>query len=82
MKNLNKKSFEGLVISDKMNKTVVVRVIRIVKHSKYGKFIKRSSKYFVHDENNECKIGDMILFKEIAPISKMKSFIFYSFKKV
>lgn len=75
------KILEGLVVSDKMDKTVVVKVVRIVKHSKYCKFIKRSTKYFVHDNNNECKIGDIILFKEVAPISKKKNFIFCSFKR-
>ena len=81
MTNLVFKTLEGLVVSDKMNKTVVVKVFRIFKHSKYGKYIKRSSKFFVHDENNECKEGDIIFFREVAPISKNKNFIFYSFKK-
>lgn len=76
-----KKSLEGIVISDKMDKTVVVEVTRIIKHDKYCKFIKRSSKYFVHDENNECKNGDIIFFKEVAPISKNKNFTFCSFKR-
>lgn len=81
MNNLVKRFLEGSIVSDKMDKTVVVKVVRIVKHNKYGKFIRRSNKYFVHDENNECKIGDVILFKEVAPISKKKNFIFCSFKK-
>lgn len=81
MNNLNQKIKEGLVISNSMDKTVIVKVTRIVKHVKYKKYVKRSSKYFVHDENNECNIGDIILFKEVAPISKNKNFIFYSMKK-
>lgn len=81
MINLACKFLEGLVISDKMDKTVVVKVIRVVKHPKYGKYIKRSSKFFVHDSKNECKNGDVILFKEVAPISKNKNFVFCSFKK-
>lgn len=80
MNILKKKLLEGSVVSDSMNKTVVVKVVRIVKHAKYGKFVKRSTKYFVHDEQNECKIGDIILFKEVAPISKKKNFMFCSFK--
>ena len=81
MTNLVCKLLEGLVVSDKMDKTVVVKVIRVVKHPKYGKYIKRSSRFFVHDEKNECKNGDVILFKEVAPISKNKNFVFCSFKK-
>lgn len=80
MTDLIYKCLEGLIISDKMDKTVVVKVVRIVKHNKYGKYIKRSSKFFVHDEKNECKKGDVIFFKEVAPISKNKNFIFCSFK--
>lgn len=81
MINNLKKYLEGVVVSNKMNKTIVVKVTRIVKHKKYFKFVKRSSKYFVHDENNNCNIGDVIFFKEVAPISKRKNFIFCSFKR-
>lgn len=81
MSDLKKKFLEGIVVSNKMIKTVVVKVIRVVKHNKYGKFVKRSTKYFVHDESNKCVVGDVILFKEVAPISKNKNFIFCSFKK-
>jgi small subunit ribosomal protein S17 len=81
MNILKKKILEGIVVSNSMDKTIVVKVIRVVKHTKYGKFIKRSTKYFVHDENNECYVGDIVFFKEVAPISKKKNFIFCSFKK-
>lgn len=81
MNKLKKKILEGFVVSNSMNKTVVVKVVRVVKHAKYGKFVKRSTKYFVHDENNECFVGDVIFFEEVAPISKKKNFIFCSFKK-
>ncbi len=81
MSDLKRKFLEGVVVSDKMTKTVVVKVVRIVKHVKYGKFVKRSTKYFVHDEDDVCVIGDVILFTEVAPISKNKNFIFCSLKK-
>ena len=66
------KLLEGKVTSNKMDKTVTVLVERFVKHALYGKFIKRSTKYHVHDENNECKEGDTITMTETRPISKMK----------
>lgn len=65
----------GIVVSDKMDKTLVVKKERIFKHIKYGKLVKRSTKYFVHDEKNEGKIGDFVYFKEVAPISKKKNWI-------
>ena len=64
---------KGIVVSDKMDKTIVVRTDRKVKHLKYKKLIKRSTKYFVHDEKGECNIGDVVYFKEVAPISKNKN---------
>jgi small subunit ribosomal protein S17 len=66
------RSLLGRVISDKMDKTIVVMMERQIKHPLYGKFIKRSKKYHVHDENNECKIGDTVTFKECRPLSKSK----------
>ncbi len=62
----------GVVVSDKMDKTVVVRVDRLVKHSLYNKYIKRSVKYKVHDENNSCKAGDRVQIIECRPLSKDK----------
>jgi small subunit ribosomal protein S17 len=66
------RSLMGRVISDKMDKSIVVLLERQVKHPIYGKFIKRSKKYHVHDENNECKVGDTVSFKECRPLSKTK----------
>ncbi|ABK89157.1 MULTISPECIES: 30S ribosomal protein S17 [Francisella] len=63
---------EGKVSSVAMDKTVVVRAERYVKHPLYGKFVKKTTKYYVHDENNECKEGDVIKFKETRPYSKTK----------
>jgi len=65
---------KGVVISDKMDKTVVVSVSRFVKHPLYGKFYKVSKKYKAHDENNEKKIGDKVEIIETRPISKDKRF--------
>jgi len=62
----------GTVISDKMDKTVVVDVIQIKKHKRYSKSIKRNTKFIVHDENSECNIGDKVLILEGRPYSKTK----------
>jgi small subunit ribosomal protein S17 len=62
----------GVVVSDKMEKTIVVRVDRLVKHSLYNKYIKRSVKYKVHDEQNSCKAGDKVQIVECRPLSKDK----------
>jgi small subunit ribosomal protein S17 len=70
----NKKELHGQVVSDKMDKSVVVRVERFVKHSVYKKFIKREKKYLAHDENNECNIGDQVKIIETRPLSKDKYF--------
>ncbi|ACJ19032.1 30S ribosomal protein S17 [Coxiella burnetii] len=67
------RSLMGTVVSNKMNDTVVVRVERRVKHPKYGKFIKRSTKIHAHDKGNECQIGDIVTIRECRPISKTKS---------
>ena len=63
----------GKVISDKMDKTVVVLVERRVRHPKYGKYIKRSTKIHAHDEKNVSKMGDTVLIKVSRPRSKMKT---------
>ena len=62
----------GVVTSDKMQKTVVVRVERRVKHPLYGKIIKLSKKYHAHDESNACKVGDQVRIAETRPMSKDK----------
>jgi small subunit ribosomal protein S17 len=66
------KRFEGIVVSDKMDKTIVVKVERIKKHPKYKKRYKVHKKFKVHDEKNEAKIGDRVIFEECRPISKEK----------
>jgi small subunit ribosomal protein S17 len=67
-----RKSQTGVVISDKMDKTVVVQVDRLVKHSTYKKYVRRRAKYTVHDETNACKIGDRVVIRETRPLSKTK----------
>ena len=68
------KTLDGIVTSDKMTDTVVVKVDHFVKHPKYGKFITRSKKYKAHDAGNTKKIGDKVTIKECSPISKDKKF--------
>ena len=67
-----KRTLTGKVVSSKPNKTVTVLVERKVKHPVYGKFVRRSTKYHVHDENNECNMGDTIVIEECRPMSKTK----------
>ncbi|MFN3505163.1 MAG: 30S ribosomal protein S17 [Caldimicrobium sp.] len=67
-----RKELIGIVVSDKMDKTVVVMVESLVKHPLYGKFIKKRKKYMAHDENNSCRIGDRVLIEETRPLSKRK----------
>jgi len=71
----NKKTLKGTVVSDAMDKTVVVEVGRFVKHAKYKKFYTISKKYHAHDEKNQFKIGDEVEIVETRPISKKKTFI-------
>ena len=68
-----KRTLTGQVVSDKMDKTITVKIERQVKHPLYGKFIKRSTKVHAHDENNECKMGDTVTVVECRPLSKSKS---------
>jgi len=68
------KILKGVVVSDKMDKTVVVEVTRFIEHKKYGKRIKRSKKYKAHDENNTKKVGDKVEIEETKPMSKDKHF--------
>lgn len=73
MKNRGKKrQVVGTIVSDKMDKTVVVLVERLVKHPLYHKYIRRKSKFAAHDEKNECKIGDKVRVTESRPISRTK----------
>ncbi|MBQ7699446.1 MAG: 30S ribosomal protein S17 [Clostridia bacterium] len=67
-----RKNRVGIVVSDKMDKTVVIAIEEHVKHQKYGKVIKRTIRLKVHDENNECGVGDKILVAETRPLSKDK----------
>lgn len=67
-----KKILTGVVVSDKMDKTVVVRVERRVKHPLYKKYIRRHKKYYAHDPKNECKIGDIVEIIESRPLSRLK----------
>jgi small subunit ribosomal protein S17 len=70
----NKKRFTGTVVSDKMDKTVVVAVPRFLKHSKYQKFYKQTKTFKVHDEANTAKVGDKVTIEETKPLSKDKNF--------
>tara|TARA_B100001142_G_C14225145_1_gene613170 strand:- start:28 stop:264 length:237 start_codon:yes stop_codon:yes gene_type:complete len=67
-----KRVMQGIVVSDKMDKTVTVKVQRRIKHPLYKKFINRSKKYAAHDENNSFKLGDAVSIRECKPISKRK----------
>lgn len=69
-----RKEFTGTVISDKMQKTIIVRITRMAKHPKYKRIIKRYSKFKVHDEKNIAKVGDMVWIQETRPLSKDKRF--------
>jgi small subunit ribosomal protein S17 len=62
----------GTIVSNKMDKSVVVQVERLVKHPLYKKYIRRSNKYMAHDTENECQIGDRVLITESRPLSKVK----------
>jgi small subunit ribosomal protein S17 len=68
----NKITIKGIVVSSKMDKTVVVRAERLVKHAVFHKYIKRFVKYKAHDEENACKVGDKVLIMESRPLSKEK----------
>jgi small subunit ribosomal protein S17 len=67
-----KRQMIGSVVSDKMDKTIVVLVERLVKHRLYHKYIKRRSNFHAHDENNACEVGDRVLITESRPLSKTK----------
>ena len=67
------RTLTGRVVSDKMDKSAVVMVERKVRHPLYGKYIRRSTKLHIHDENNECRQGDTVTIKQTRPVSKTKS---------
>ncbi len=71
----------GIVVSNNMDKSIVVKIDRKIKHPIYKKTIKRSKKYIAHDEQNECKIGDLVQIAECRPLSKRKRFRLYKLLK-
>ena len=71
-KTTGRRILTGTVVSDKMDKTVTVRVIRMVKHKRYHKYINRQKTYKAHDENNQCQINDTVVIQECRPLSKTK----------
>ncbi|ART80669.1 MULTISPECIES: 30S ribosomal protein S17 [Oceanisphaera] len=73
MSESNVRTVQGVVVSDKMEKSIVVAISRFVKHPIYGKYLKRTTKLHVHDENNECSTGDVVTVRECRPLSKTKS---------
>lgn len=76
----NTRKLEGVVTSDKMDKTVVVRVTRLKMHPKYKKRYKVSTKFKCHDEQNQYKIGDIVVIKQTRPLSKEKRYVVVSKK--
>jgi len=73
-KRKEKKTFEGIVISDKMDKTAIVRIEKKVRHPRYEKLITRFKKFYAHDEKNEAKKGQKVVIMECRPLSKSKRF--------
>ena len=71
--NKTKRVLMGRVVSNKMHKSATVLIERTVKHPLYGKFVRRSTKLHIHDENNTCGMGDMVMIEECRPISKTKA---------
>ncbi|OHB17693.1 MAG: 30S ribosomal protein S17 [Parcubacteria group bacterium RIFCSPLOWO2_01_FULL_40_65] len=69
---IKRRKLKGVVVSDKMQKTIVVSIVRLKKHPKYKKYFKVTKKFKVHDENNEYHIGDRVLIEETKPLSKDK----------
>jgi small subunit ribosomal protein S17 len=75
------KEFIGIVLSNKMKKTIVVRTMHKAKHYKYGRVIKKYNKFKVHDEKNQANIGDMVSIKETRPLSKEKCYMLVAIVK-
>lgn len=69
----NLRTLTGKVVSDKMDQTISVAIPRVVKHPVYGKYLRRTTKVLVHDQDNTCKQGDMVSIAECRPVSKRKS---------
>ena len=67
------RALSGRVTSNKMDKTITVAIERLVKHPVYGKYVRRNTKLHAHDENNECRIGDLVTIKQCRPLSKTKT---------
>jgi small subunit ribosomal protein S17 len=74
----NPRTVTGTVVSDRMDKTITVLIERKVQHPVYGKIVRRSSRVHAHDENNECKVGDLVTVVECRPLSKTKSWMLRS----
>lgn len=72
VKRNNRKERIGVVVSNKMQKSIVVAVKRKVKHPIYGKFVNKTTKFYAHDEKNECGVGDLVRIMETRPLSKLK----------
>lgn len=76
-----KRTLVATVVSASMDKSAVVKMQRLVKHPLYGKFIKKTTKLSIHDENNECSVGDVVLVEQCRPISKTKSWTLVSIQE-
>ena len=72
MKGTGKKTRTGIVVSSKMNKTVVVAIERRLRHSMYGKVVRKTPHFYAHDAKNECQEGDTVRIMEVRPLSKLK----------
>ncbi|MDI3526072.1 MAG: small subunit ribosomal protein [Tenuifilum sp.] len=72
VKRNNRKERIGVVVSNKMDKSIVVAVKRKVKHPIYGKFVNKTTKFYAHDEKNDCNVGDIVRIMETRPLSKLK----------
>lgn len=71
-KRHNRKILQGIVVSDRMQKTISVNVERVFRHAKYGKYVRRHKKYHAHDENRDAHVGDVVEIMECRPLSKLK----------
>ncbi len=76
-KTTGRRVLTGRVVSDKMEKSAVVEVVRTVKHPRYHKYVKRRKTYLVHDESNSCKVGDEVQIQESRPLSRKKRWVIF-----
>ena len=74
----NPRAVSGVVVSDRMSKSITVKIERRVKHPVYGKFVRKSTKIHAHDEENQCQVGDTVTVVECRPISKTKTWTLQS----